>query len=71
VFRQYSFCSLSSGKSFTAYYDTAFPYYSDDEGASGHVLTTFSEQLEIKKIVSTLQHEIFLAANGETSLLFE
>ena len=63
VFRQYSFAAHHRAKFLPLTTARDFLIILVMK-ASGHVLTRFSEQPEIKKIIS-LQHEFFLTANGK------
>ena len=59
-----SFCELPAGRILTAFNQSDYPYYSDDQGASWHALKSFPRKFEITKLIATAQNEVFLSVSG-------
>ena len=60
-----AFAQLPSGRVFTAtrmgIYQSSYPYYSDDDGATWHALTSFPVTTsQINSIVTTKDNEVFM-----------
>ena len=58
-----SFCQLPSGRILAAQFQKGYPLYSDDEGITWHLLTSFPADYKITKLLSTPLNEIFLTVN--------
>ncbi len=58
-----SFCKLPSGRILAAQFQKGYPLYSDDEGITWHLFTSFPADYKIGKLVSTSLNEIFLAVD--------
>jgi photosystem II stability/assembly factor-like uncharacterized protein len=60
-----SFTQLPSGRILAALRQTDYPYFSDDEGMTWHVLTTVPSKNNYAKVISTASNEVFLAINAQ------